>query len=214
MKPKKLCAFNVCMYFSATIFAQVGFEKPIIASLTIAGTNFLFTLLAFGLVDTLGRRQILLYTIPFVILGLVLISTCFRYLPVSHAGATTVVPSAAAAAATTSVPAVLLVASMILYVAAYATGLGCVPWQQSELFPLGVRSLGSGIATATNWSANTLVGITFLPLMSTIGASATFGIYVFVCVAGYLAVWLIYPETKGMELEDISELLNKGWVVR
>lgn len=64
--------------------------------------------------------------------------------------------------------AVIILISIMIYVASYALGLGNVPWMQSELFPLGVRSLGSGLATATNWIANFIVGLTFLPLVSEI----------------------------------------------
>jgi SP family myo-inositol transporter-like MFS transporter 13 len=42
----------------------------------------------------------------------------------------------------------LILVSIMLYVSAYAIGLGNVPWMQSELFPLSVRSLGSGVATS------------------------------------------------------------------
>jgi SP family myo-inositol transporter-like MFS transporter 13 len=102
---------------------------------------------------------------------------------------------------------------MVLYVAAYAVGLGCVPWQQSELFSLRVRSLGSGFATATNWSSNFVIGLTFLPMMKWAGPTATFVVYALICCAGWIIVWNIYPETAGLELEAISELLRNGWGV-
>lgn len=62
--------------------------------------------------------------------------------------------------------AVVILISIMIFVASYALGLGNVPWMQSELFPLNVRSLGSGLATATNWLANFIIGLTFLPLVS------------------------------------------------
>lgn len=52
------------MYFSATIFRLVGFSSPTLTSLSIALTNFLFTLVAFHSIDRIGRRRILLYSIP------------------------------------------------------------------------------------------------------------------------------------------------------
>ena len=106
-----------------------------------------------------------------------------------------------------------LLLSMTMYVAAYAIGLGCVPWQQSELFPLRVRSLGSGIATATNWSSNFVIGISFLPMMEVVGPSITFMLYAVVCLVGWFGVWKIYPETAGLELEGIGELLKDGFGV-
>jgi SP family myo-inositol transporter-like MFS transporter 13 len=45
----------------------------------------------------------------------------------------------------------LVLGAMVLYVAAYATGLGNIPWQQGELFRLEVRGIGTSICTAVNW---------------------------------------------------------------
>jgi SP family myo-inositol transporter-like MFS transporter 13 len=191
------------MYFSATIFSLIGFRSPIGTSLAIALTNFLFTLLAFTWIDRLGRRAILLHTIPFMALGLLVCSIAFLFVPITTNSPQT----------HSGIWPIVLLLSMILYVASYASGLGCVPWQQSELFPLRVRSLGSGLATATNWSSNAVIGITFLPLMEFFGASATFGLYAGICLLGWVAVHRIYPETSGLELEDVGDLLSDGWGV-
>jgi SP family myo-inositol transporter-like MFS transporter 13 len=110
-------------------------------------------------------------------------------------------------------PLVILVA-MVTYVAGYATGLGNVPWQQSELFPLSVRSLGSALATATNWGSNTIIGLTFLPMMEFFTPTGTFALYAAVCVGCWWTVWRIYPETAGLGLEDVGGLLREGWGVK
>lgn len=102
---------------------------------------------------------------------------------------------------------------MITYVAGYAIGMGNVPWQQSELFPLSVRSLGSAVATATNWASNTIVGVTFLPLMELLSPTGTFALYALVCVGAWGAVWRVYPETAGLGLEDVGGLLKEGFGV-
>lgn len=108
----------------------------------------------------------------------------------------------------------LVLASVMLYVAAYALGLGNVPWMQSELFPLNVRSLGSGLSTSTNWGANFVVGLTFLPMMEFLTPAWTFVIYAVVCVGGWICLWRIYPETKGLSLEETGALLAGGWGVK
>lgn len=193
------------MYFSATIFALVGFTSPIGTSLSVALTNFVFTLVAFAFIDTIGRRNILLRSIPFMVVGLLACALAFLFIPV---GDSTVVDQSGVGGWS-----IVLLFSMVFYVAAYAVGLGCVPWNQSELFPLRVRSLGSGIATSTNWSSNFVIGMTFLPMMNLLGPSTTFAIYAIVCVVGWYLIWKIYPETAGLELEGIGELLKDGWSV-
>lgn len=107
----------------------------------------------------------------------------------------------------------MILAAMVIYVASYAVGMGNVPWQQSELFPLSVRSLGSASATATNWGANVVVGLTFLPMMEAFTPTGTFAVYALVCVACWCSVRRIYPETAGLGLEEVGGLLREGWGV-
>ncbi|KYK58390.1 hypothetical protein DCS_05404 [Drechmeria coniospora] len=202
---QQLCGFNSLMYFSATIFMLVGFSSPTLTSLVVAVTNFVFTLAALGLIDRVGRRRILLCSIPLMIVGLLSASIGFSYLSFS--------PDAPSNS-DHRIAASIVLTSIMLYVASFALGLGNVPWMQSELFPLSVRSLGSGIATATNWSANFVIGLTFLPLMDALSPSWTFLLYAVICGAGYLLVWRIYPETAGLSLEEATELLENGWGVK
>lgn len=171
----------------------------------MALTNFVFTLVAFAFIDTVGRRNILLRSIPFMVLGLFACALAFLFIDVDD--------SQEVDESGTGAWSIVLLLSMVFYVAAYAVGLGTVPWQQSELFPLRVRSLGSGIATSTNWSSNFIIGMSFLPLMNYLGPSTTFALYAVVCIVGWFMIWKIYPETAGLELEGISQLLKDGWSV-
>ncbi|KAL9108786.1 MAG: hypothetical protein Q9227_006443 [Pyrenula ochraceoflavens] len=220
---QQLCGFNSIMYFSATIFELLHFSSPTLISLTVALTNFLFTIAAFHLIDRIGRRCILLLTIPIMIFSLLLCSVSFAFLdlPPLNAPSSPSSPSSSSSSSSspsttqhTSLAALLILTSLLLYTAPYATGLGTVPWQQSELFPLSVRSLGSSLATGTNWFCNVLVGFTFLPLLEGLGANWTFGIYALVCVGGWVAVWAVYPEMGGLGLEEITKVLERGWGLR
>ena len=195
------------MYFSATIFKLVGFKNPTLASLAIASTNFLFTVVALGLIDRVGRRRILLCSMPFMILGLLFVAFGFSLLPL---GVTSKLPENS----DHSGAAGLVLASIIIYIAAFALGLGNVPSMQSELYPLAVRSLGSGVATAVSWTGNFVMGLTFLPLMDALSPSWTFVLYAGICTIGYYFIFRIYPETAGLSLEEAAALLEHGWVVR
>ncbi|KAI1269615.1 putative MFS myo-inositol transporter [Xylariaceae sp. FL1019] len=203
---QQLSGFNSLMYFSATIFLALGFSVPTLTSLSVAVTNAVFTVFALLLIDRIGRRRILLYSIPFMAFGLFATSYGF------HAAGSTLVQKREGEL--TQLAAAFILINIMIYVAAYALGLGNVPWMQSELFQLNVRALGSGIATGTNWLANFIVGLTFLPLMDTLTPTWTFVLYGFVCVAGWVAVWWIYPETVGLTLEEATGLLEHGWGVR
>jgi SP family myo-inositol transporter-like MFS transporter 13 len=203
------------MYFSATIFTILGFKSPTLTSLSVALTNFLLTCLALLLIDRIGRRKILLYSIPIMSLGLIFCAIGFHFVKLPEDLSTN--NSSSSTSTASEIPLsertapLLVLASIMVYVGAYALGLGNVPWMQSELFPLNVRSLGSGLSTSTNWGANFIVGLTFLPMMEFLTPAWTFVVYAAVCLAGWAAVWRIYPETKGLSLEEVGNLLAEGW---
>ncbi|KAL2816151.1 general substrate transporter [Aspergillus granulosus] len=207
---QQLCGFNSLMYFSATIFSLLSFSSPTLTSLSVATTNFLFTLLAFAYIDRIGRRRILLYSIPVMVISLFVCALTFSAVKLPK-----ISPEPAARDATTDssfLPLIILLC-LTVYTAAYAFGLGNVPWQQSELFPLNVRSLGSALATATNWGSNFIVGLTFLPMMEFLSPSLVFALYGLVCVIGWLGVRAIYPEMSGLNLEEVKAILADGWGV-
>lgn len=208
---QQLCGFNSLMYFSATIFSILSFSSPTLAALSVAMTNFLFTMLAFVFIDKIGRRRILLYSIPVMIISLVVCALTFPSLELpdmSDLQART--DNEALTQGDSMLPMVILVCFTV-YTASYAFGLGNVPWQQSELFPLNVRSLGSALATATNWGSNFLVGLTFLPMMEILTPGWTFVVYAVICAIGWICVWFIYPELNGLSLEEVRWLLADGW---
>lgn len=209
---QQACGFNSLMYFSATIFSLLGFTNPTLTSLSIALTNFAFTVVAFYLIDHLGRRRSLLYTIPIMIVSLLLAAAMFRFVDISTTDTNFTAPSDSQDHPRW--PTYLILISLLLYVSSYATGLGPVPWQQSELFPLSVRSLGSSLSTATNWGINTIVGLTFLPMMQSLTPTWTFVTYAIVCTLGLGAIYYCYPETMGMEIEDVGKMLRDGWGVK
>ncbi len=68
--------------------------------------------------------------------------------------------------------------------------------------------------TSTNWASNTVVGLTFLPMMEAFTPTGTFAMYAGVCALGWGVVWGVYPETAGLGLEDVGVLLKEGYGVR
>jgi SP family myo-inositol transporter-like MFS transporter 13 len=200
------------MYFSATIFSLLGFYSPILTSLSIAVTNFICTLIALLIIDRVGRRRIVLLSVPVMIAGLVACSIAYECLgrPTLRAE-----PSNSTMDPDVQSPwAIVILIALIVYVCGYAIGIGNIAWQQSELFPLSVRSLGSGLATATNWGSNFIVGLTFLPMMEYLTPAWTFAVYALICTIGWICAWRIYPETKGMGLEDVRLLLKDSYGVQ
>ncbi|KDN49529.1 hypothetical protein RSAG8_02231, partial [Rhizoctonia solani AG-8 WAC10335] len=205
---QQLCGFNTLVYYSATLFKSIGFDKPTAVGLIIAGTNFIFTLVALKYIDIVGRRKIMLFTPPGMIFGLTLASISFYYLTKSTGG---VLVDGAKYPTTWSS---LVLFSMVFYVASYATGLGNVPWQQSELFALEVRGIGASIATSANWAANLVIGATYLSLMHAITPSGAFGFYAGLCLLGWIFCIFCYPETAGLSLEEVKLIFRNDFGIK
>ena len=74
---QQLCGFNTLMYYSATLFKEIGFNQPTAVGLIVSGTNFIFTLVALKWIDKIGRRSIMVWSAPGMIFGLTLASISF-----------------------------------------------------------------------------------------------------------------------------------------
>ncbi|KAH7929017.1 general substrate transporter [Leucogyrophana mollusca] len=205
---QQLCGFNTLMYYSASLFQEIGFNQPTAVGLIISGTNFIFTLFALKYIDIIGRRKIMVYSAPGMIFGLTLASIAFHYMTEDTGG-----NLAVGAHYAKSWSAIVLL-SMIIFVASYATGLGNVPWQQGELFGLEVRGIGTSLATATNWAGNLLIGSTYLSLMAKITPSGAFGFYAGLCLLGWLFCLFCFPETAGLSLEEVQSVFKSGFGIK
>jgi sugar porter (SP) family MFS transporter len=190
---QQVTGINTVLYYGSIIirehFPGQSAAMAMAANVIIGLVNLLFTILAMIFLDRLGRRIILMTASAGMALSLALLLLGLN------------IPTA---------PALFLLASILLYVAFFALGMGPGPWLIiSEIFPTKVRGRAASIATSTLWSATLLVTFTFLSLVHSLGLSGTFAIYgafSFVCV---IYVWKAVPETKGRSLEQIQEAWGK-----
>jgi SP family myo-inositol transporter-like MFS transporter 13 len=206
---QQACGFNSLMYFSASLFSMLGFHSPIGVALVVAGTNAVSTLFAFHLIDRIGRRRMLLYSLTFMTISLTVCAGVFLVLP-------PLLPSSISSPSQTAAPlaAGFMVTAMTTFVASYAVGLGPIPWLcQSEFFAIEVRGVGTGAATATNWFWNLIISATFLLLLEAVGGAGVFTVYAVVCAGGLTVGWRVYPETGGLGMEKVQEVLAHGWGV-
>ncbi|KAL1211143.1 putative inositol transporter 3 [Cardamine amara subsp. amara] len=99
-----------------------------------------------------------------------------------------------------------------LYIIVYAPGMGTVPWiVNSEIYPLRYRGIAGGIAAVSNWTSNLIVSETFLTLTQAVGSSGTFLLFAGSSLIGLFFIWLLVPETKGLQFEEVEKLLEGGF---
>ncbi|VEU23760.1 DEKNAAC105003 [Brettanomyces naardenensis] len=204
---QQFVGFNAIMYFSGSIFEMVGFRNSTAVSCLTAGTNFLFTVVSLFIIDKVGRRNILLVSIPFLILSQILCALAFGHLTIN-------VESGKEIGENSEFWAYLVTIGLVSFVASYATGLGNVPWHQSELFPQSVRGLGSSFATATNWFGSMIVSASFLTLMKSLTPCGTFLLFAAVTAIPLVTIYFTYPELGSLQLEEVEQLLSNGFNVK
>ena len=99
----------------------------------------------------------------------------------------------------------LTLVALIIYIFAFAISMGPVFWLMSaEIFPTRVRAAGASACAFANWTANFLVSLTFLSLVSALGQSLTFWLYALLGVLAFVFCLRRVPETKGKTLEQIE----------
>lgn len=184
---QQITGFNAFMYYATIIFANLKVENPLIPAMAVAFTNFIFTFVALKLVDSVGRRSTLLCTVFIMIIGLLLSSVGFARTDTR-----------------------LIITSLLIFVAAYASGMGAIPWSTVELLPLNRRSFGSGCISCVNWLTNAIVSMSYLSIMNRVGNEHTMMIFVFFAVLNWIFVYFFFPEVKGLSLEEIGKVFENG----
>ena len=105
----------------------------------------------------------------------------------------------------------LLIAALVLYIAAFAVGLGPIPWLlMAEILPARARGVASSVATLTNWTCSFVVTECFSTVLAALSPQGTFLLFALVCLAGALYVAAKVPETKGVSLDQIEALFNNA----
>ena len=144
------------------------------------------TYVALKLLDTVGRRTMLLTGLGGMLASLIAITIVFA---IGLSGGL----------------AWVTVIAVAIYVAFFAIGLGPVFWLLiAEIFPLGVRGRGMSVSAVANWGSNLVVSQVFLTLLHVIGAAATFGLFAVLTAVNIAFTAALVPETKGRSLEQIE----------
>ena len=204
---QQFSGWNSLLYYSGTMFESVGFSNPTSVSIIIAATNFVFTAVAFMFIDKVGRRALLIYTMWGMVVGLAIVAVAFHFLDYTSDGSINPVSSS-------NTWSIIVIVFIFFYAMSYASGIGNIPWQQAEMLPMQVRGLGTSFATAMNWSGSLIVSATFLTMLDNITPTGTFSFYGGICLVGWILVIFFYPETAGLNLEDVQGLLEGGFNVK
>jgi SP family galactose:H+ symporter-like MFS transporter len=191
---QQLSGINAVIYYAPAIFDEAGFgsaETQLLATVGVGTVNLLTTILAMFLIDRIGRRPLLV---------------------VGFAGtAATMLIIAFAVINPELVPAWVVIAMLLLYIASFAISIGPLPHVvMSEIFPLRARGPGMSVASISNWGFNFLVVLAFPVMLAGPGLAVTFGVFAVFCLGGIVFTLRRVPETTGYSLEAIEAYLVSG----
>jgi hypothetical protein len=71
------------------------------------------------------------------------------------------------------------------------------------MFPNRMRGAALAASGATNWVANFIVTVTFLPLLSVTGLAGAYALYALAAMVSLPFVWATVRETRGKALEQM-----------
>ncbi|KAL4963467.1 sugar porter family MFS transporter [Aspergillus stella-maris] len=193
---QQFCGVNLIAYYSSSIFQNSGYstQEALLASMGTGILNWVFALPAFLTIDTWGRRNLLLFTFPW--LAIFLLWTGFSFWIEDE-----IENSRKRVAMVTT--------GMYLFEVFYSPGEGPVPFTYSaEAFPLHVREVGMSWATATTWCFNFILSFTWPMLERAFRPQGAFGWYAAWCAIGWWLVLLFVPETKELTLEELDRVFS------
>ena len=102
----------------------------------------------------------------------------------------------------------LVVVCVVLFNAAFGYSWGPIPWAWTpEIMPLAFRAKGASLAAATNWVWNWIVGQLTPVLQERIGWRL-YMLHAGFCVASFVVVYFLYPETQGVPLEEMDAIFG------
>ena len=102
----------------------------------------------------------------------------------------------------------LLVWLLVGYIAFFAFSQGAVIWVYiSEVFPNRVRAKGQSLGSFSHWIMNALISGIF-PLMAAKSGGAPFLFFAVMMVVQFFVVLFVYPETKGISLEQMQKKMG------
>ncbi|PQE09614.1 sugar transporter STL1 protein [Rutstroemia sp. NJR-2017a WRK4] len=195
---QQLGGINALIYYSNTLFStSLGFDDHLSALMSgfLQTWFFVASFIPWFLIDRVGRRPLLLSMIS-VMAAVMVVQTGLIY-NVQHE--TSIAKGCGIGAA----------AMLFVFEGAFTIGFQATVWvYPSEILPLRLRQRGSSVSTACNWIFNYMI-VQITPIaLSNIGYR-TYIIFAVLNACWVPLIWCYFPETKGLELEDVDGLFER-----
>jgi len=182
------CGINVVFYYAEDVFKAAGYSvSSIMLNIVYTGLIMLvFTFVAIHTVDRLGRKPLMLTGTAGLAVLYAVIGASFLF-------------------GSTGLHVLLLVLAAIAF---YAFTLAPITWVLlAELFPNRIRGAAMAISVFTLWVTCWALAQAFPLINQHLGTTGSFWIFGAICLAGFVYVLRVLPETRGKSLEQIEREL-------
>ncbi|KAK1776641.1 general substrate transporter [Copromyces sp. CBS 386.78] len=188
---------NFIFYFGTTFFQQLGtIDDPFLMSLVTTLVNVCSTPVSFYTMEKLGRRTLLIWGA----FGMLICEFIVAIVGTCKPDDTAAIKA--------------MIAFICIYIFFFATTWGPGAWVViGEVFPLPIRAKGVALSTASNWLWNCIIAV-ITPYMvdedkGNLGPKVFF-IWGGLCSFCFLYAYLLVPETKGLTLEQVDQMLSES----
>ncbi|KAK2051733.1 general substrate transporter [Colletotrichum caudatum] len=194
---QQLGGINAIIYYSSTLFEKsIGFDNHMSSLMSgfLQTWFFVASFIPWFLIDRVGRRPLLLSMIS-LMAAVMAVQAALIY---QVQNATAIAKAAGIGAA----------AMLFVFQGAFTIGFQATVWvYPSEILPLRIRQVGSSISSATNWIFNYMI-VQVTPISIASIGWRTYIIFAVLNATWVPIIYLFFPETKGLELEDVDRLFS------
>mmetsp|Transcript_8352 Transcript_8352/g.25083 ORF Transcript_8352/g.25083 Transcript_8352/m.25083 type:complete len:518 (+) Transcript_8352:166-1719(+) len=192
MLVQQFSGINAVIFFSGDILAAAGMPDRDLGGVIVMAIQVVMTGVAVVLMDRAGRRALLAASLGGMTFAAALMAVYFAFLESDEASSW------------------VAVLALALYISFFSIGLGPIPWLlMPEILPQRARGVASAAATLLNWTCSFAVTMSFANLLDVLTPQGAFLLFAAVCCAGGFYVIARVPETKGLTLDEISEVFRR-----
>ncbi|NXC15732.1 GTR5 protein, partial [Corythaeola cristata] len=193
MMGQQLSGINAVFYYADRIFEFAGVDSNNVQYVTVSigAVNVVMTLLAVFIVESLGRRILLLAGFGVCCLSCAVLTLALNLQD------------------TVSWMSYLSIVCVILYIIGHAIGASPIPFVMiTEMFLQSSRPAAFMVGGSVHWLCNFTVGLVFLYLEAGLG-SYCFLLFCGICLVTLLYIFFIVPETKNKTFVEINRIMAK-----
>jgi SP family facilitated glucose transporter-like MFS transporter 3 len=185
---QQLCGINAVFYYSTSFFEGV-IDNPLVGTTIVGAVNVLATYVALLLMDSCGRKSLILWSSGGMFIACVMIVLSLLGFFSN----------------------IMALVAVNVYVCFFEIGLGPIPWLiVAEMFEGKYVAVAMSICSQLNWACNFIIGLIF-PYMNEYLGAYSFGPFAVVLALTFVFALTILPETQGSTPQElISEMTSRN----